>query len=169
MAALIKTSNNLLREALNRYKRYFDVHCHRTNDKVDPCDSVFFKTTLADQSHKLAAIATGLFLVAVVDPHTVTVQRPANSIERISRNCIWKTSTPQESDNHDTKPQLHDHSRILDLPNRRRSHVFAPRGATTKEGDTGRESAKFDDFATSLRDIEHFRSRDRDTFSKQQQ
>lgn len=151
LATLIKTANNPLRKAQTWYKRFFDVRRHRTIGNVSQDDPIFVQATLADQTQKLAPIATGPFSVVAVDTHTITVQRLDSSVEKISCNLISNAFTTNKNSNHDTHPKDYDHSVTLDSPNLRRPHIFASH-ETFKQ--RGKACELFDFGAASLHDVE---------------
>lgn len=166
-ATLIKTADNKLRKVQTRQKRYFHTRRRHRNDKVSPGNSVFTEVTLADQARKVAPIATCTIPVVAVDTPTVTIQRPDNSVEKMSRNRIAKTSPWHSNDNKYFLPHLRENFPILDLPSRRRAHVLASHGSTLKEGGKGSEPVNFDESATSIHDAEYYRATDRAKISKQ--
>lgn len=78
----MNTADKLLRIAQTRYMRHFHACLRCTNEKVLPGNFVFVERTLTDQAHKLAPVATERFpIAALVDTHTITIQRPGGTVE----------------------------------------------------------------------------------------
>lgn len=73
---------------------------------------VSIEATLVDQLHKLAPVASGTFPDVAVNPHTVTIQRANNSVDK--RFCSRVANTTCSPTNSSLEPRhaLHDHSLI---------------------------------------------------------
>lgn len=82
----MKTAGNQHGEVQARFKRFYDARRRRMKDDVLSGVLISVKATLADHKHKIATAPTGSFPIVAVNTHTVPIQRPANSVENVSRN-----------------------------------------------------------------------------------
>lgn len=91
------------------------------------------ETTLAERPHNLVTVATRPFLVVAADTHIVTIRCPGNSVEKIFRNRVVKTTTHHPDPIPKSPRPLNNCSRSLDIPTRRQSRTPASHGSNLKQ------------------------------------
>lgn len=114
----MNTADQHLRTAQALYRPRLGARLRHTSENVLQEDLVFVETTLADQPHKLASVASGPFLVMTVDPHTVPRQRSNTSYWKMSFSRGAEIADPRTNPKLEHLHALYNGSRILDLPAR---------------------------------------------------
>lgn len=149
-----------------RYKRQFDARLRHTKNVVLHGVVIFVEATLDDQLQKLALVGSGLFSVEAFDAHTVIIQRPDKSVEKISRQQDAKKSQDYEHKVPAIPFVLDDDSRVLNSSTCHHPYTIAPHASALKKGNKGSAAANFDTSATLLHRVEHCRGSDRRKFLK---
>lgn len=127
-----------------------------TRNAVPPGGMVFDKATLVDRPQNFAPVAGGSIPVVVVHTHTVTIQRPDESAEKISRQRAAKMSSSHVHDKRAILSVLGNISLILNFPTHRRPYTVSLHGSALRNGNAGSDSFNFGDSTTSPHDVEEY-------------
>ena len=98
LKSTLQTAKGKLDQAQARYKRNYDARLRRQTEKIVPDDWVFLRVERRDERehrHKLAAVADGPYKVNSTHGGTVVIQRPDNSVERVSRSRVVLAPQPR--------------------------------------------------------------------------
>ncbi len=96
--ALTETRERL-RKAQERYKKNYDERLRRQSETIKPEDFIYLRVERRDENetrHKLAAVAEGPFKVISSTRHTVVIERPDQTVERVSRDRVTLAPRPQK-------------------------------------------------------------------------
>lgn len=129
-----KTAYEGLWKTQTRYKRHFDWRLCHTKDTMSPKEMVFIKSTLIAHPHILALVASRHLSSVALDTHSVKIQRPNNSEEKLSRQHVVKMSHLHERGKPRTLSVIDDNFRILEIPGRYRRHTVTYHGSDFKKG-----------------------------------
>ena len=95
--ALVETKERL-RRTQERYKRNYDARLRRQSETIKSNDYIYLRVERRDENetrHKLAAVADGPYRVVEATPLTVVIERPYQTVERVSRDRVTLAPLPR--------------------------------------------------------------------------
>lgn len=103
----ITEARTKLDQAQARYKKTYDRRLRNRQEKILPGNNVYLRVEKRDENqtrHKLAAVAEGPYPVQSIHDNTVVIQRPDNSVERVSKDRV--TLAPKQMDAKETQSRV---------------------------------------------------------------